>query len=449
IIELEEKTPEITTEEMDVPYAITFDIKPQVDYWSGRFSNSDRRYFQQSLRRFDTVRPLMETIFEQHDLPKDLVYLCLVESGGNPHAVSRAGATGYWQFMPGTARIYGLTMNRWVDERRDLEKSTVAAALYLKHLHSIFDDWLLAIAAYNAGEGTIHRIMKKHDNVQTFWDISHEMPIKSETLDYVPKFIATLIMAKNREEYGLMMPSDTMNPLQYDVVKIDAFVYLDEVAEALGVSEDSIVQLNPELIRGCTPPLKKRYGLKVPENTSEKLTSYLEKVSDPRDTYIQHTISQGDTLSHLAKKYNTSSRMIARINRMSVGDILHLGRVLIIPYGTTRSTVPSKHTHTVAKGETLKSISKRYGIEIQDLVEMNRIEDPDTIYPDMVLSIPPKGQPRSSFLARSTQYRVKKGDTLWGISKQFEVSTGDIIRWNQLRPTAQIYPGDKLTIYHR
>ncbi|MDT8274157.1 MAG: LysM peptidoglycan-binding domain-containing protein, partial [Desulfomonilia bacterium] len=444
----DEEISEDLLEEPDTLYDIIFDITPRADHWIQRFSGADRKYFQDSLNRFETLRPIMEDILDQHGLPRDLVYLCFVESGGHAHAVSRAGATGYWQFMPGTARIYGLSMNRWVDERRDLEKSTAAAARYLKHLHRIFDDWLLAIAAYNAGEGTIFRIMRNHEHVRAFWDISQEMPIKGETLEYVPKFIATLTMAKNREAYGLTDPPDEKEILQYDSVTVNSFFYLDEIAEILDVPRSTMLHLNPELIRECTPPLKKQYTLKVPKNSGEALTAHLAEASRSSVTYTTHTIERGDTLSGLAKKHATSTRMIAQTNRMAVNDILRPGRILIIPTKTSPAPVSSRHTHTVAAGETLKSISKKHGIEVQDLIEMNRISDPDTIFPDMVLFLPPKAAPRGSPTVKTTQYRVKKGDTLWGISKQFEVTTQDIMRWNRLRPTAQIFPGDQLTIYH-
>jgi membrane-bound lytic murein transglycosylase D len=177
-------------------------VNPQVRYWMDRLSGRDRKTFQGQLARLDKIRPAMEQIFAQHDLPKELVYLCLVESGANPHAVSCSGATGYWQFIPDTAKKFGLQVNKYVDERKNLEKSTRAAALYLKHLYAIFGDWYLAIAAYNAGEGSVMRLMK-NNGVKTFWDIDTSMAIKPETIEYVPKYIATVVLAGNPAAYGL------------------------------------------------------------------------------------------------------------------------------------------------------------------------------------------------------------------------------------------------------
>lgn len=430
-------------------YGIDFDYNKQVQHWITKLTSSDRKYFEQILFRFDKIRPHMEDIFASQGLPTDLVYLSLVESGGNPNAISHAGATGYWQFMKGTARHYGLTVNTWVDERRDLEKSTLAAAAYLKHLHSLFDDWLLASAAYNAGEGTITRILKRHPDIECFWDISRDMPVKRETLAYVPKFTATLIMAKNRQKYDLCTPecTDPEGQQAYETVTVNTFTYLDEIAEVIGVSQHCLAELNPELIRGCTPPMDRNYELKVPVGTAEKVAIYLSGIDNPHVDYVTHTIGKGDTLSALAKKYSSSTKKIAQANRIKPSGILTIGKVLIIPRNTVADKPRGKHTYVVAKGDTLQSISKTKGVSVQDIIDVNNLNNPETIYPDMVLNIPPKY--RGASHKRLTQYRVKKGDTIWGISKQFEVSWNDIMRWNQLSSTAQIYPGDEITIYHR
>ena len=429
-------------------YGIDFEVNYRIQQWVDRLSRSDRKYFQATLARFDKVRPRMEEIFKEQGLPTDLVYLSLVESGGNPNAISYAGATGYWQFMPGTAKHYGLRINTWIDERRDLDKSTIAAAQYLKYLHSLFDDWLLASASYNAGEGTIRKIMKRNPHIECFWDISRDMHLKRETLAYVPKFTATLIMAKNRGDYGLPIP-DSMEPAApgHETIQVSTFTYLDEIAEVIGVSQNQLKRLNPELIRGCTPPMAKQYELKIPTGTADLVSTYLSGINEPHIEYATHTISKGDTLSGLAKKYSSRTKTIAQTNRMRPTDILTIGKVLVIPKNTVSDKPRGKHTYVVAKGDTIKSISLKKGVSVVDIVAVNNIDDPERIYPNMVLNIPPK--PMGASHKRHTQYTVKKGDTLWGISKQFEVSWNDIIRWNQLSSTAQIYPGDAITIYHR
>lgn len=432
----------------ETPYEIDFEINERVQWWIRHYAGPYRRHFISTLARFDSLRPVMEQIFESHGLPKDLVYLSMVESGGSATAVSRTGATGYWQFMTGTAIHYDLKVGRWIDERRDLEKSTHAAARYLKNLYSYFGDWLLAGAAYNAGEGTISRLMKRNPEVACFWDISHPMSIKTETLEYIPKFIATLVLAKNRELYELEVPDESrIAPVAYDTVTVRGFAYLDEIAQVAGVPRHYLVRLNPELIRGCTPPGTVDYALKVPEGAAQRVADHLHKAYSPEVEYVTHTIQKGDTLIGLGRKYSTTAREIARANRMRTDQVLSIGRALVVPKGAAavRSRPADSHRHVVAKGENLGSISRRYGVSLEDLIAVNAISNPSLIQPGAVLNIPPK---LASSSGRSpVQYRVKKGDTIWGISQRFEVSTIDVIRWNRLKPSAMIQPGDEITIY--
>jgi membrane-bound lytic murein transglycosylase D len=366
------------------------EINKVVQPWIERLSVNDRDNFRGSLARLDKIRPTMERIFKQHGIPRDLVYLCLVESNANPHAVSSSGATGYWQFIPDTAKKYGLQVNRYVDERKHLEKSTHAAALYLRHLYSIFGDWYLAIAAYNAGEGALIRLMKNHD-VYTFWDINNSMAIKPETLDYVPKYIATVILAKNRSEYGL--PTPPQGIVTGTPETVDSPEYLDAIARSSSSPHGSLAENNPDFVTDAQSVSIKNGGDKVRKTTpksSKKGQNSQPDTGDESAAYVKHTVHKGDTLYSLARKYSSSVAAIAKANSISKKQGLTLGKTLIIP------SAQSKQAHV-----------------------------------------------------KSTKYKVKKGDTLWGISKQFEVSTMDILRWNRLTSTAQIKPGDKLTIYHQ
>ncbi len=368
----------------------TYEVNAIVQLWIERLSVKDRDAFKGSLSRLDKIRPTLERIFKQNGIPKDLVYLCLVESNANPHAVSSSGATGYWQFIPDTAKRYGLQVNKYVDERKHLEKSTQAAAQYLRHLYSIFGDWYLAIAAYNAGEGTLIRLMKNH-GVYTFWDINNSMNIKPETIDYVPKYIATVILAKNRNAYGLPNPLPGTAPGTPETV--DSQEYLDRIAKSNSGLTVSLADNNPESFTDAQSLSIKNGGDKVRRNTpksSKKGIAAQPDTNEESATNVNHTVRKGDTLYSLARKYSSSVDAITKANRISKKQGLKLGIALIIP------SAQSKQAHV-----------------------------------------------------KSTKYKVKKGDTLWGISKQFYVSTVDILRWNQLTSTAQIKPGDKLTIYHQ
>lgn len=415
----------------DHQYDIAFEITPKVESWINRLSGKEKKHFQISLTRLDRIRPVMEEIFERHGIPKDLVYLCLVESGANPYAVSCSGATGYWQFIPDTAKRYGLQVNRWVDERKHLDKSTEAAAHYLKDLYAVFGDWLLAIAAYNAGEGAISRLMKSNQGVYTFWDISHSMTIKPETLDYVPKFIATVVLTKNREKYGLPMAEPSSKKPQYTPNADDSPIYFDKMAQARDIIEES----NTVLVTDNIYPSSKGSRLKAAKTI---------------DSGITYTVRKGDTLYFLAKKYATTVETIAHANGISPKKRLALGKVLTIPANNTEGLQKQKReqVHVVAKGDTLEGNTKKYGTTVGDIKRANHLKDHLAIQPKKVLAIP-RAKNVQAASVKTTLYKVKKGDTIWGISRQFDVSQMDLRRWNRLTSAAQIKPGDNLTIYRR
>lgn len=407
---------------------LSLDNNNQVKTWITKLTVKDREHFVSDYERFNRVRPVMEEIFEQHGIPRELVHLCLVESGAKAHAVSPHGATGYWQFLPDTAKVYGLQVNKWVDERKNLEKSTEAAAHYLKNLYSIFNDWLLAIAAYNAGEGAVFRIMKsKH--VKDFWDISPSM-IKAETLDYVPKFIATVMISRNPERYGLTRYENTAPPVMPETV--DRPSYLDRVARTgTDYFQESIQDSNTVLVTD-------------PHTDKGAKTGKAKAVAQET---VKHKVRKGDTLYSLAKKYSLSVDALAEANDISPRKKLTVGRVLTIPADSQKEQKKAKtdQTYTVAKGDTLENISKKFGTTVDDVIRTNNLKDPEMIQPKTVLTIPSVKKAQAS--AKTTQYKVKKGDTIWAISRHFDVSATDIRRWNRLDTTAQIKPGDQLTIY--
>lgn len=413
---------------------LSLDHNNQVKAWITKLTVRDREHFAIDYERFNRVRPVMEEIFEQHGIPRELVHLCLVESGAKAHAVSPHGATGYWQFLPDTAKVYGLQVNKWVDERKNLAKSTEAAAHYLKNLYSIFNDWLLAIAAYNAGEGAVFRIMKSNKGVKDFWDISPSM-IKAETLDYVPKFIATVMISRNPEKYGLTRYENTTPPRIPETV--DRPSYLDRFARTeTDYFQDSIQNSNTVLV-------------------TDAHTDRGQKNSRTRTTAqetVKHKVRKGDTLYSLAKKYSLSVDDLAEANDISPRKKLALGRVLTIPGEAQKEPKKAKSelTYTVARGDTLKSISRKFGTTVDEILQTNNIKDPEMLTPDMVLAIPSAKKAQAGARAnqsRTTQYKVKKGDTIWAISRHFDVSATEIRRWNRLDTTAQIKPGDELTIY--
>jgi membrane-bound lytic murein transglycosylase D len=224
------------------------------------FSYHIRDRFEQWLSRLERYRPTVQNIFSEFKLPLDLVFLSLVESGFNTHAVSRAKAVGPWQFMAPTAKIYGLRVDRWVDERRDPVKSTIAAAQYLRDLYHLFGSWPLAMAAYNAGEGKVGRSLARVDDGD-FWSLLDTKLLRSETKEYVPRFVAARQIGKDPTRFGFNIQPQP--PMEYDEVLITRPVHLKAAAKAAGVSFDDMKALNPELRRDMTPP-DPVYILKVP-----------------------------------------------------------------------------------------------------------------------------------------------------------------------------------------
>jgi membrane-bound lytic murein transglycosylase D len=304
------------------------------------FHTAIRNRFEQWLDRLAHYKPLVDGIFSEFDLPSDLVFLSLVESGFNPHAYSRARATGPWQFMKGTARLYGLRVDQYVDERRDPIKSTVAAARYLRDLYDLFGTWPLAMAAYNAGEGKVLRALQKA-RAESFWEIAQTRHIRRETKEYVSRFVAATIIAKNPDRYGFS--SEARDPYQFEEVVVHRPVHLRDVAKATGISFLELRRLNPELRRDVTPPTDPEYHLKVPvgakagvEQMLDSIPAWNQSASSQRrgaqagQMPEWYRVRVGDSLARIAKRFHLSvPELKARNNLMShqikPGDLLAIG----------------------------------------------------------------------------------------------------------------------------
>lgn len=320
-------------------YNIPVVVDPTVESHIHFFNTSIRSRFEQWLVRLSRYRPLVETIFAEFDLPSDLVNLSLVESGFNPYAYSRAKATGPWQFMKATGKLYGLRIDQYVDERRDPIKSTVAAARYLRDLYDLFGAWPLAMAAYNAGEGKVMRALQKAGG-ETFWDISKTKLIRRETKQYVPRIMAATIIARNPDRYGFSR--EPVSPHQFEEVVIDRPLHFRAIANHTGISYEDLRLLNPELRRDATPPDDSAYHLKVPVGTGAKVMSVLDRVPTykfpPLPARIQqvkadvpraYRVRPGDTLEKVSKRFRVPLKTLKTRNNLS-GPVLKAGEFLII-----------------------------------------------------------------------------------------------------------------------
>jgi membrane-bound lytic murein transglycosylase D len=381
----------------DVPMVLNKQVEMWMDYFQGR----GRKHFVRWLSRSGRYVPMMKQILRENGLPEGLIYLSMIESGFSPNAYSRAKAVGPWQFMKFTGERYGLRATYWIDERMDAEKSTLAAAQHLKDLYDEFDHWYLAAAGYNAGAGKINRAINRYQT-DDFWEMSKYKYLKPETKNYVPKLLAASLLASEPEKYGFT-EIEYQDPVPYEKVAAPEPVSLDDVAAALEVPVETLKDLNPELRRGVTPPNYPNYELKVPVGFQAKFDTLYAQI--PRykiNDVLVHRVRSGDTLSGIGRKYGVSTSTIAQFNHIKTTKLLQKGQEILIPV----------HDYSrVAKIET-RNVPKTY----TPVVLENRL-----------------------------MYVVQGGDTLWNISRKFNVTVSDIRKWNQIRKSS-IYPGQKLVI---
>ncbi len=356
------------------------------------------------LSRSSLYIPMMRQVLREYALPEDLVYISLIESGFNPNAYSRAKAAGTWQFMKSTGKKYGLRIDDWVDERRNPAKSTVAAARYLKDLFEMFGDWDLAMASYNAGEGKIQRALIKSKG-NDFWDLTSTKLIRSETKEYVPKFMAATLIAKNPERYGFEV--EYQNPMPYDEVTVDSPTDLAIIARASEVPLEEIKELNPHLKRNMTPPGEKEFVVHVPSGKGEIF--YKNFNSIPREERLKtqrYKAKKGETLATISRNQGIPVDVLCAINGFNKDKILKEGDyITLAPF----LTMPRKK---IEYASIEKGISPKRGTGDND---------------DLI-------------------YRVRKGDTLWDISKKFNIPVGQIKKWNSIGRGNIIKSGDKLIL---
>lgn len=443
-------------------------VRHYIDYFTG----PARKTFVRWLQRSERYLPVMRKIFEEEGLPQDLTYLAMVESGFNDKAYSWAHAAGPWQFIESTGNSYGLNNDWWLDERRDFEKSTRAAAKFLSDLHTRFDgDWPLAVAAYNAGGGKISRAVKECNSTD-FWELSRGSLLQQETKNYLPKLLAVLTIVRSPEAYGFV-DLEGFEPLDYDLVTIPDMTDLELVAQLCEVSYDEIKGLNPELKRWCTPPGVDGYELRIPAGSKALFEDrYAQVPSDRRANYKHHRVARGDTLGGIAKKYNIRADDIIDLNKLKNPRLLRIGTDLILPLHQSysalpvaemqddyqRSRRPQPKTYQVRKGDSLWGIAKRFDVGEKDLRRWNHLGGAKVIRPGQNLLVSAQGttgkvaksgvktKAAASKSPSKIVYQVKPGDTLWKISRTYSVSTTNIQRWNNLSVNQVLRPGDKLTL---
>jgi len=314
--------PEPVSTQPKIPLEINEDVQRWIDYFTGRGRERFQRYLQRGARYQEMVQ---ETLHKE-GIPRELYYLALIESGYATHARSSQKAVGVWQFIPGTARLYGLRLDRLVDERRDPIRSTRAAAAYLKRLHGMFHSWFLAMAAYNAGEGRIQRALLR-GNTRDFWEMVDKKILPKETMNYIPKFLAAVIIGKNPEKYGFVRVAAEPS-VQLAQVSVPPHLPLSEVARAARTTPARLSALNPHLLRGVTPQARKGYPLWLPStNRVKEIQVALRKLPTPHRPdsaalrRVKHRVRPGETLWTIASHYRTSIHALKKMNRLSRNHI--------------------------------------------------------------------------------------------------------------------------------
>ena len=501
-----EKTGSWTEKENPVPpeeelkYDFPVVMNKQVKMYLDLFQNKQKVYFQRWLARSTRYKDLIHKELEEAGLPKDLLYLAMIESGFSQRAYSRARATGLWQFMRGTGRYYNLKIDRYVDERRDALKSTRAAVKYLGDLYEQFNDWHLAVAAYNGGPGTIRKGIKRYKTTD-FWELAEKKRyLRLETKMYVPKLIAAIIIAKEPEKYGFTnVPYE--EPLQYDTLEVGPGFSLDALAIISGGTKQELRHLNQELKSGKTPLNRRKYLAHIPKGSIELAKTNLPRLHSVVKTgYKTHITRKSESLASICRKYNINKTTLLKVNNLRSASLQH-GQRLRIPYSMVDYQLLPENTtalaqsgdslilHTIKAGETVSKIAKQYGVPADMIVTWNGLksvhkiragqqlalyiihennniassritpktvgfEDTAEIQPSknlIVLTETNKSRPQTE-VTEATElsddqeynwYHVKAGDTLWTISRRFNTSPKEIKIWNNLKSNI-IHPGNRL-----
>lgn len=436
-------------------YDIPVEVNDTVLSFIRIFQNSRRKEFVGGLVRSGRYLALMKDIFRQEGLPEDLVYTALIESSFKSNAYSHARAKGFWQFISGTAKRYDLRMDWWVDERSDFEKSTRAAARYLKDLHGMFGDWYLALAGYNAGENKILYGLQR-SGAGNFWELANTRYIRQETKNYVPAILAGMIMAKDPGKYGFDEPQDS--PIQFDAIPIDYTVDLRLVAECTGASLEEVKLLNPGLNR-LTTPSRDPFTLRVPKSTKEIYLAEIGSIpEDKRITWRKHEVKPGETVTSIASLYRASVDAIKSANSFPADATLTTGQKLIIPIGRSTPTVSyskvsystrngKSNYYSIRRGDTLYSVAKRFRCTVEQLCSWNGFSSGHTLRVGETLVVRnAQTATNSPHDNKKIVYHVKRGDTLGAIASNYRTDVNSIMRWNHLRES-DINPGDRLTIY--
>ncbi len=447
----------------ELPLVLNDQVERLLTYFTE--SSRGKATLKISLGRGSAYRDMIERILEEEGVPREMFFLAMAESGFRPKARSHASATGMWQFVSWRGKQYGLRQDRYVDLRYDPETATRAAARHLRDLHIEFNDWYLAMAAYNCGPGRVKRAVERARS-RDFWELSRRRLLPRETRNYLPIILAMTMAGLNLDLFDLG-EVDHAPRLDYDTVRAEHSTSFALIADATGVSTDAIRELNPGLLRSATPPYE--YDLKVPHGTAGQFATEVAHVPEgDRLHWRRHEVRDGETLKALASRYGVSTDKLAALNELSPEGALEGGQRLTIPAKTRLSIYryygrgqagglvePGSGRYRIASGDTLGGIARRFGTTVSSLQQWNGLQSTRIRAGRYLIVNPnPQSSPKPASSQRATSstpppgsgtYTIRRGDSLSAIARRFGVSVRDLQRWNGLSGT-RIHSGKTLVV---